>query len=193
MGPWGELLEYSDDGVIRSHMGGPVGVRPVPRPPTFRRRDRYSRVFLNYRRDDSEAYAGRLQESLTREFGRDEVFMDLFSIAPGDAWEWTVQQAAAHCEVMVSVIGAKWLTVTDANQKRRLDSEYDLVRREIVTAIDRGVVLIPVIVARGSVPERSTLPAEMHGLERHQAPELTPRHWEDDVTALIVSIREGLR
>ena len=68
VGPFGYLLEYSEHG---------PGIREIdpPHGPLLRR-DRYPRVFLSYRRADSEAYAGRLHEALTRVFGSDEVFMD---------------------------------------------------------------------------------------------------------------------
>jgi len=35
------------------------------------------RVFINYRRADTSAYAGRLADSLIARFGQDNVFMDI--------------------------------------------------------------------------------------------------------------------
>jgi hypothetical protein len=39
-----------------------------------------AKVFLCYRRDDSAAYAGRVQDRLVQEFGRDLIFMDVDAI-----------------------------------------------------------------------------------------------------------------
>ena len=42
-----------------------------------------SGIFINYRRDDGAAYAGRLSERLKEYFGEDQVFMDILTIEPG--------------------------------------------------------------------------------------------------------------
>ena len=42
-----------------------------------------ARIFLSYRRDDSGGYAGRLYDRLSQHFGRDNLFMDIDSIALG--------------------------------------------------------------------------------------------------------------
>lgn len=42
-----------------------------------------SGIFLSYRRDDSSGYAGRLFADLTRNVGRDRVFMDIETLEPG--------------------------------------------------------------------------------------------------------------
>jgi hypothetical protein len=77
------------------------------------RRARYPRIFLNYRRADSEAFVGRLHEGLVRIYGEGDVFMDQFSIQPGELFAWTVQQAVVHSSVMISVIGPNWMPPTE--------------------------------------------------------------------------------
>ena len=42
------------------------------------------RVFVSYRRTDSRHAAGRLRARLAQEFGRDNVFYDVDSVAFGD-------------------------------------------------------------------------------------------------------------
>ena len=42
-----------------------------------------SRIFINYRRQDSEGYVGRLYDRLAQHFERDDLFMDVDSIRPG--------------------------------------------------------------------------------------------------------------
>lgn len=182
VGPFGYLLEYSEHG---------PGYRDVdpPHGPLVRR-DRYPRIFLNYRRNDSEAYAGRLHESLSSVFGADEVFMDQFSIRPGEIYPWVIQQAAAHCDVMVTIIGRKWLT--DENAKK-LQSESDFLHREVVAALDRGTQIIPILVERAEVPDPQRLPYDMRRLSERQMLELSARHWQTDVEALRDEIRRIVR
>ena len=40
-------------------------------------------IFINYRRDDSTAMAGRLHDRLAQRFGRKTLFMDVDNIPPG--------------------------------------------------------------------------------------------------------------
>jgi hypothetical protein len=45
---------------------------------------RLSGIFICYRRNDSAPWAGRVYDSLVREWGEDLVFMDVDTIAPGE-------------------------------------------------------------------------------------------------------------
>ena len=74
--PMGELFEYLDSGFVQREPLGPD--RRLRRHP-YRRRERYPRVFLSYRRDDSEAYAWRAHEAFGAALGDpNDVFMDQF-------------------------------------------------------------------------------------------------------------------
>jgi hypothetical protein len=181
---WGQLLEYSDIGYRL--------VRRSRRRLALTRRPHYPRVFLNYRRDDAEAYAGRLHDSLSRQFGPDDVFMDIFSIQLGEVFPWAVQQAAAHCEVMVSVIGPQWLARSEPHRNRRIDSEFDFVRRELTAALDRGIAVLPVLTRGAAIPQREDLPHEMQGFEQLQMLEMEARHWGADADRLSAAIRQAL-
>jgi uncharacterized cupin superfamily protein len=43
-----------------------------------------AKVFINYRREDTAPYAGRLYDRLTAHFGEDQVFIDIDQIKPGE-------------------------------------------------------------------------------------------------------------
>jgi hypothetical protein len=43
-----------------------------------------AKLFINYRRDDTAPYAGRLTDHLTKHFGKDQVFIDIDQIEPGE-------------------------------------------------------------------------------------------------------------
>jgi len=191
VGPWGMLMEH---GVIPAGWGLPD--RPNKLHVTARRklvrREAYPRVFLSYRRDDADAYAGRVHETLTRSLG-EEIFMDLFGIRGGEIFPWTIQQAVAHTVVMVVLVGPKWLTLTGPGSTRRIDNSLDFVRREVVAAMDRGIAIIPVLLPGATVPERQSLPDDMQGLEELQALTLSPRHWDTEVQELVTSVREHLQ
>jgi hypothetical protein len=191
VGPFGDLFEYTTS--ASAGFRGVLIPRHIrARKVAYRPRTEYPKVFLSYRRADSEAYAGRLREEIARRFGASQVFMDQFSIEAGEDYEWTIQQAVAHCSVFVAVIGPDWKGSPDANGRCPLESEEDLLRREITAALDRGVPVMPVLVAGAAVPRSRDLPYEMHGLEKRQATVLDQRHWESEVTSLLDKIGVGV-
>lgn len=188
VGPWGELFEFSDTGSI------PLGPLHdgAPRRFNYRRRESYPLIFLNYRRQDSEAYAGRLHEVLSRQFGLDQVFMDQFSVRGGEVAPWTIQQAVAHCRVVIALIGPNYLPVDLT--KRSFDHLHDYVRREITAALDRGTTIVPVLLPGASVTTlTANLPAEMRGLELYQMLELSVRHWQAGVDDIVDAIASEVR
>jgi TIR domain len=81
-----------------------------------------SRIFINYRRDDSRDAAARLYDHLTQHFGRDYLFMDIDAIEPGADFVKTLNENLSDCAVMISVIGPGW-------SSRRLDDPNDFVRQ----------------------------------------------------------------
>src|SRR5687768_4057969 len=94
-----------------------------------------SGVFISYRRDDSAGHAGRLYDHLKRAFGIDGVFMDLDNIGRGDTFAETLTAKLRESDVLIAVVGRRWLTLTDAAGQRRLDNPDDWVREEIRTAL----------------------------------------------------------
>jgi hypothetical protein len=67
------------------------------------------KIFINYRRDDSIAMAGRLQDRLANTFGRDKLFMDVDNILAGVDFEAHPNNQVADCDVVLVVIGPNWL------------------------------------------------------------------------------------
>lgn len=192
VGAWGTLLEYSDSTGTWNGEERPIVLHRSARR-RLARRERYPRIFLNYRRDDADASAGRLHETLVRTFGRDEVFMDQFSIRPGEVFSWTIQQAVAHADVVVSLMGPKWWTLKDKSDAPRIDNSRDYVRRELVATLDRGTTLLPVLVNGAALPDLSSkYDQELYGLEDLQFHSLSPRHWEAEVEELIASVIDHL-
>ena len=93
------------------------------------------RVFLSYRREDSAAYAGRIEDRLRRTLGRNQLFMDVDNIPLGVNFAKVLQDEIAKCEVLLVVIGRNWLGAREDDGRRRLDNPDDFVRIEIATAL----------------------------------------------------------
>src|ERR1700722_13820475 len=109
------------------------------------------KVFINYRRDDSRADAGRLYDRLHGRYpGR--IFRDVGSLEPGIEWHEAIDRVLGSSDACIVVIGLNWLTVTDVNGKRRLDDPRDTVRKEVATALKTGMRVFPVLVGGAKMP-----------------------------------------
>jgi tetratricopeptide (TPR) repeat protein len=146
-------------------------------------------VFLSYRRDDSAGWVGRLSEALRKGLGRDNVFMDIDSLAAGEDFAEAIERTVASCDVLAAVIGPRWLSATNADGVRRLDEPDDYVRLEIAAALERRIRVIPVLVGNASMPSAEQLPDQIKALARRQAYELSDKRWDYDVQGLLKSLR----
>ena len=141
-------------------------------------------VFVNYRREDTGPYARLLQLKLRERFPHAPVFMDLDSIEGGVDFTEAIKSGLDSCAVLVALIGAKWLTVTDADGRRRIDDPDDLVRYEIRTALKLGVRVIPVLVDGAKALQPKQLPGDLQRLARLNALEMSYTRLDHDATRL---------
>src|SRR5207249_4197205 len=149
------------------------------------------KLFINYRREDSAPYAGRLYDRLTTHFGEDQVFIDIDQIDPGEDFVEAINRKVSACDIAIVLIGPSWLHATDASGKRRLDDEEDFVRMEIVAALQRKIRVIPVLVGGARMPGRHDLPEALAQLSRRNAVELSETRFHADVNRLIEAIEKS--
>jgi hypothetical protein len=147
------------------------------------------KVFISYRREDTPGHAGRLYDRLQQEFGADNVFIDVDTLLPGDDFVDAIGQTLNQCDLMIALIGPRWLTATDDRGRPRLDDQSDFVRVEIQTALERRIRTVPVLVERASMPLEQQLPEPLRPLARRQAIELTDTRWASDVGALVEKVK----
>jgi uracil-DNA glycosylase family 4 len=148
-----------------------------------------SRIFISYRRLDSEGYVGRLYDHLVQHFERGDVFMDVDNIKPGVDFVQTLENAVAACDVFIAVIGPQWLTVTDESGQRRLDRWDDFVRIEVTSALRQEKPVIPVLVGQARMPAPTDLPEDMALLSRRSAVEISHQRFAYDFERLIEAIK----
>jgi hypothetical protein len=148
-------------------------------------------IFISYRRDDAAAYAGRLYDGLRARYGGDHVFMDVDRIQPGENFAAVIERSVRNADVVLAVIGSRWLHVTDETQRRRLDDPDDFVRLELKAALETGRRLIPVLVDDAPMPDAQTLPPALQPLAGVQAVNLSNERWDYDFERLTRSIDAG--
>lgn len=151
-----------------------------------------SRIFINYRRQDSEGYVGRLYDHLIQHFDRNDVFIDVDNIPPGTDFVTKLEEAVANCDVFIAVIGPQWLNITDEQGQRRLDQWDDFVRLEAAIALKQNKLIIPVLVGQARMPAPHQLPEDITMLARRNAIELSHQRFSYDVQKLIEAIRGAI-
>ena len=149
-------------------------------------------VFISYRRDDGGGYAGRLFDILSAHFGRENTYMDLDTIEAGGDFAAVIEDKVGVCDVLLAVIGKRWLTITGEDGKRRLDNPGDFVRLEIAKALERKILVIPVLVGGAALPRQDELPVDLHLLSGRQAVELTDANFHGDVDRLVIVLKKAL-
>ena len=145
------------------------------------------RIFICYRRDDAEGYAGRIYDRLHARFpGR--VFMDVASINPGADFSRMIQETVGSCGVLLAIIGKQWLTIADNSPTPRIQRGDDYVRREIATALTNNVHVIPVLVREAKMPPLESLPPDLASLTTRNALTISDDDFEHDALRLISAI-----
>ena len=155
------------------------------------------KIFVSYRRDDSEHITGRIYDRLENRFGRDNVFMDIDAVSFGVDFREHLDRAVGQCDVLLAVIGEYWLNIghpEEPKQGRRLDDPTDFVRIEIQSALARGIPVIPVLVGRAGMPGEQGLPEGLKVLAYRNAAEVrSGRDFRDHVDRLIRGVEHLLR
>ena len=170
------------------------GLFPVQAPQSRPSEDEEGKkpIFINYRHVDGAPHAGRLHDWLSNRFGKDQIFLDIYTIELGLDFVEVIEKAVGSCDVLIAIIGKQWLTITDATGRRRLDDPEDLVRLEIVTALDRNIPVIPVLVGGATMPPKTNLPDALKKLSHRNALEISDTRFDYDVGRLIERLQKLL-
>ena len=121
-------------------------------------------IFISYRRNDSAYVAANLNDKLQQHFGRDSVFFDIDNIPLGVDFREYIGNAVGKCDVLLAIIGDKWVQSVDEQGNRRLDNPSDFVRIEIESALKRNIPVIPVLVGEVEMPSAKDLPPSMQSI-----------------------------
>ena len=150
------------------------------------------RIFISYRREETAYPAAWLFDRLSDTFGTEQIFKDVDSMEPGDDFVAVITSAVESCDVLLALIGTRWLTVTDHAGNRRLDNPDDFVRLEIEAALTRGVRVIPILVEGARMPRADELPPSLAKLVRRHALELSPSGFNFETSRLLKVLNKAL-
>lgn len=154
-----------------------------------------SKLFISYRRVDSEDATGRIYDRLAERYGEDNVFKDVNSIRYSVDFREAVRTSILGSRVTLVVIGRGWLNALDEQGNRRLDNPADFVRIEIETALNApNMAVIPVLVGRAAMPAADDLPPSLQQLAYLNAAPVRPDpDFPDDLQKLIDETDQRMR
>lgn len=141
-------------------------------------------VFINYRRADVAFGAAAVYELLAERFGKDRIFLDNQSMAPGDDYPDSLRWALESMRVLLVLIGPRWLDVDPVDGRPLIERDRDWVRWEIRRAVQRAVPIIPVLLDGAALPDSARLPADVRRFVHHQTLDVRNRHLGSDIERL---------
>lgn len=141
-------------------------------------------VFVNYRTGDGDWAGLVIVRELEKRFGRDRVFYASRTIRIGEDFAERIQQCVADADVLLAVIGRRWLT------SDRLNDPQDWVRREIVLAFSNDVIVVPVLLDGVQRPREQDLADDMRKLARCQYLRLHHRNDDRDIARLVEELAD---
>ena len=144
------------------------------------------KVFISYRRSDSQAQTGRLYDRLNRAFPG-MFFRDVSEIGVGVDFVAHVERAVGASVALIAVIGPTWVTASD-ERGRRLDAADDFVRVEIRTALARKIRIIPILVGNTEMVGEEHLPDDLKPLTRWNAVRIVEEYYDQGIEKLVRSL-----
>ncbi|MFD5024923.1 toll/interleukin-1 receptor domain-containing protein [Streptomyces sp. NPDC058373] len=140
-------------------------------------------VFINYRSGDGEQASAHLDDALRQRFGDDASFRDGRSIRLGRDFREELRESVRSCEVLLVLAGPGWAAHPE------LRRENDWVREEILEALRNDVLIVPVLLGRGTPrPSKADLPPELASVADRQCLTYEAHRAEYDVPAIIQAL-----
>ncbi|MBN1639392.1 MAG: toll/interleukin-1 receptor domain-containing protein [Ignavibacteriales bacterium] len=148
------------------------------------------KIFINYRREDEANLAFTISKSLKSEFGGDNVFFDREEIPFGSEFPKEIDRALQNCLVFLPIIGRNWLNLLN---RRQLLNEKDFVLDEIYHALNKGIVVIPVLIDDTIMPSKNEIPENVQNLSERQAINISsdPKRLPLDIKILVNELKKA--
>ena len=150
-----------------------------------------SKIFISYRREDSQWQTKAIYERLSVivDNPREDIFFDLDSMTVGLNFKTQIQKSVEQCDVLIAMIGPKWVNEIDKETgTRRLDDSKDFVRLEVAAALERDIPVIPVFLDGAPVPATEELPDNIKELSDRHGIKIHAESFENDVGLLLKSL-----
>ena len=144
------------------------------------------KIFLSYRRADTQTIADRVYEGLSGYFGASNIFLDRPDIEPGQRWRDELTTRIGAADTVLALIGPRWLEALQA--RTALD---DVLRFELASALAQNKHIVPMLVGATPMPDSALLPPELRGLGQFQALVINPQDIDRAIRELLGRLKPG--
>ncbi len=153
------------------------------------------RLFVSYRRDDSEGYVGALSLVLEQSQRSTpvELFVDSNKIPVGANFVRVILEALESCDAVLVCIGPEWRGPGVGSELPRIFAANDPIRVELQTAFSSGIPVFAALVNGATRPRPKDVPKDLEKLAAIPFVELTDRHFESDVAEMAAYIRSVVK
>jgi hypothetical protein len=143
------------------------------------------KVFISYRRADTQVSAGRMAQFLDAIPAVNAVFLDVDGIAPGENFETKIQQTLAQVNHVFLLIGTEWAGPGGAAGRTRIHDDDDMVRRETRLALASKAKVVPILLDDARMPRAADVPPDLKALPSVNAFSLRTAHFDEDMDDLL--------
>ena len=147
------------------------------------------KIFISYRRDDERGIVGRLLSALQLSFTPEQMFADADPVQPGDDIVRGVNAKIGQSNVLVAIIGPKWLSASDTRSATRLDNAADVVRLALEAAFKKRRRVVPVLIGGAEMPAAEQLPVTLRPLATLAPVRIQNDSFRADVDGLVKSLK----
>jgi hypothetical protein len=124
-----------------------------------------AKIFISYRRADSQYVTDSIYEHMARHFGADNVFLDVGSIPFGVDFRKYLHERIDQADIVLVIIGPDWARL----MAERGAEISDFVRIEVEYSLLREKLVVPVLVMGATMPDFSQLPEAIRSLQWRNA------------------------
>lgn len=147
------------------------------------------KIFISYRRADSQDVTDRIHDHLLAYFGDGSIFQDVDSIPFGVDFRQHLSNEVNQCDVVLVIIGPDWARMI----QERMRQLNDFVRVEVESALKLKKWVIPVLVRGAEMPAPDELPESIRDLCWLNAARVRPNpDFRRDCQVLAEGIQKGL-
>lgn len=129
-----------------------------------------TKLFISYRRADSQLVADRIHDHMVTHFGEGNVFQDVDTIPLGVDFRDYLRDAVNQTDAVLVVIGPDWARIM---RERQLE-DSDLVRIEVESALRLNKLVIPVLAMGANMPTSTQVPESIRDLCWRNAARVRP-------------------
>ncbi len=139
------------------------------------------KIFISYRRSDSQHTTNRIAKTLKRHFGEKNVILDIDNFPLGNDFRKDIMRELTSSDVVLVIIGNEW----ESSLKQRQDindGSTDWVLREIETAFREQKIIIPVMLDNAFIPRKDSLPTTIQELPNRNGINIKTNSYRFDET-----------